>query len=113
MSSTLDLTPIFHPTSSVIVNTADESVKKISRKSGTITTLGFSLLLLSAPISTGIQFNPTSLSSSSSIISYKNAVYDMYDISILHEFVLQLLTNISELDSEIVDLVNENFWELI
>ncbi|WP_148038864.1 hypothetical protein [Proteiniphilum sp. X52] len=115
MDSTLDLTPMFPATSSVLRNSNnEESVRSInSRKSYPITTLGFSILILSASISTGVNINPASLNTSSSIISYKSATDDMFDISILHEFVSNLLTNSSELDREIVDLVNENFWDLI
>lgn len=112
MNSLLDNTPML-PVSSSVFNPDEEYVIKENRKSIPIVTLGFSLLLFSAPFSTGIQFNPTSFTSSSSILSYKNATNDMFDITILHEFVSDLILNSSDLDNEIVDLVNENFWDLI
>jgi len=92
----------------------DESVRKVDNyKSHFINDLGFVVLMLSASISTGVHFSPASLNTPSSVISYKNATGDMFDISILHEFVSNLLTNSIGLDNEIIDLVNENFWDLI
>lgn len=117
MNSTIDSTSISPlPTSATTAlkgNSDDNSVKKTNQKADPITTLGFSILLLSAPISTGIDICSASLSNSSSIISYKNAIADMFDISILREFLSNLLTNSHDLDKDIVDMVNENFWDLI
>ncbi len=118
MNSTIDSTSIFSlPTSAITAlkgNSDDNSVKKTNQKSDPFTTLGFSILLLfSAPFSTGINTSTASLNNSSSIISYKNANADMFDISILREFLSNLLTNSHDLDKDIVNMVNENFWDLI
>lgn len=100
--------------SSVVLSNVAQYPKNKSRTEWSRSaTLGFAIMLFSAPFSTGIEYSPTLINNSSSIISYQNIAESMYDISIFQDFISNILINSINIDSDIVDMVNENFWDLI
>jgi hypothetical protein len=75
--------------------------------------LGLIVLFASASISTDVSFNASIGFHNSSILAYQNNVMAQQESDILHGFISNLLVNSEDLDGKIVDMVNENFWDLI
>lgn len=107
--------PIKTTSSSVVLSPETQSLVNIESRTRRTrgATLGFAIMLLSAPLSTGIEYSSPLFIKSSSIISYQNITESMYDISIFQDFISNMLINSIDIDSEIVDMVNENFWDLV
>jgi hypothetical protein len=74
--------------------------------------LGLIVLFSSASISTDVNFDTPIGSYNSSTLAYHTNV-NAQQSDILHEFISNLLVNSEDLDGKIVDMVNENFWDLI
>jgi hypothetical protein len=76
--------------------------------------LGLIVLLTSVSTSTDVKFDNATGFHNSSTLVYSYSINDLQQESdILHGFISNLLVNSEDLDSKIVDMVNENFWDLI
>ncbi len=111
MIMTLNINELRTPSSSTVLNPKTNHLASSGLKR--TTTLGFAVMLFSASFSTGIDYPSAFQNESSSIISYKDMTNNIYDISILHDFISNILKNSIDIDNDIVDMVNENFWDLI
>jgi hypothetical protein len=99
-----------YPTSSVLNNkerTEDKQSSFLNKSA-----LGFIVILISASISTEIEYNPTPLTPSSTL-SYQTINSNYTETLILQNFISNLIQNSEDIDDNIVELVNENFWDLI
>jgi hypothetical protein len=75
--------------------------------------LGLIVLFAPASISTDVNFDASTGFHNSSTLVYHNNVNAQQESDILHGFISNLLVNSEDLDGKIVDMVNENFWDLI
>lgn len=115
MTTTSKIEPVVSLSSYTATNPKTNNFVKSNSKAGRVqgATLGFAIMLFSASFSTGIEYTSSSHVESSSTISYKNMTENIYDISILQNFISNILMNSVDIDSDVVDMVNENFWDLI
>lgn len=101
------------PTSSSSILSGLEKEKVNQNSSFNKSALGFIVLLMSASISTDIEYNSGITETHSSIFAYQNFMEQDLGINVLHNFISNILSNSEDIDSDIVELVNKNFWDLI
>lgn len=103
-----------YSTSSVL-NEPIEYIEKSPQKQYTKTRAGFVLLFLGATLSsTGATFDSRNLILNSTTLECQtNLAVDKDQSEVLLEFVSKLIENSKDIDPRIVDIVNEDFWELI
>lgn len=75
--------------------------------------LGFVVLIVSASLSTNVTYDNVAPLTPSTVITYQSVSKYTSDVNVFHNFISNLLINSENIDSDIVDLVNENFWDLI
>jgi hypothetical protein len=77
---------------------------------------GLMFLLIAASISSAININNSNIHSSFSSVS-QCSIYgfdnNRENFDVLHDFISNLINNSEDLDGQIVDMVNEKFWDLI
>ena len=103
-----------YSTSSVLNETA-EYLEKTPQRQHSKAHVGFVLLFLGVSLSsTGATLDSRNLILNSTTLECQSSLLEEKEHSeVLIEFVSKLIENSKDIDPRIVDVINEDFWELI
>jgi hypothetical protein len=102
-------------TSSVLLDSQKKSEGRQITVSSKQRTWGFvSVLLVSASISSNVYlYKGNGFSNASTLDCHYSTGEEKQDINILYGFIANLIADSEDLDGRIVNMVSENFWNLI